>query len=124
MIVEFALALPIFLLFVYGLITLFLWGTAAIFAQDVADETARKYAVTMDKSSAVNLGETQLGRWAYLFIAPGSTIIDADANGKRAIATVTVKPRIQRLYFYKLDTITKESSCVLEDVWRNPQNYD
>lgn len=122
--VEFALALPIFLFFIYGLITLFFWGTTAILAQDVADEVARKYAVTMDKPSAENLGKVYLGRWAYLFIVPNSISINTDSTKKRAIATVTVKPRIRKLYFYELDTITKKSSCVLEDVWRNPENYD
>ena len=124
--VEFALALPIFLLFIYGLITLFLWGTAAIFAQDAADEAARKYAVTMDKPSAENLGKTYLGRWAYLFIAPHSSSIkiNTDASKKRVITEVTVKPRIQKLFFYELNAITKTSSCVMEDVWRNPGNYE
>ena len=124
--VELALALPIFLLFIYGLITLFLWGTAAIFAQDAADEAARKYAVTMNKSSAENLGKTYLGRWAYLFVVPDSTSIGVktDVSKKRAIAEVAVKPRIQKLYFYELNTITKTSSCVMEDVWRNPGNYE
>lgn len=123
-IVEFALALPIFLLVIYGLITLFMWGTAAIFAQDIADDVARKYAVTLNKPGAESLGQTYLGRWAYMFINPDRSSIEVKQDGQRALAKVSVTPRIQKLYLYEMDKINRSSSCVLEEIWRNTGEYD
>ena len=121
MMVEFALCLPVFMAFVYGIIGISLWGTAGVIAQNAAHETARKYAVTLDTAQAEKLGSTYIGRGGYLFI-DGSSIKVWDGN-TTAYSKVTVTPRIKSLFFYKMPIITKESEATLEERFRNPQNY-
>jgi len=54
--VEFALCIIIFMLFMYGLITMLLWSIVAYWTQETAHEVARKYAVQDDKAAAIETG--------------------------------------------------------------------
>ncbi len=121
--VEFAIAIVILFLFVFGLMGATLWGTASFLAQEIAHETAREYAVSNDKSRAINTGKTYLGRWGYMFIAPGSINISVDEAGDKATAVITVKPRIQKFYIFTMPNISKYSQATFEHYIRNPDLY-
>jgi len=117
--VEFALCIPVFLIFIYGLTAAFTWGTAGIVAQDVANETARKYAITLDTAKSKEMGETYLGRWAFIFVDPDKTTVNVKRQGTKAVSTVTVRPRITKFFVFEKQWIKRRSSCTLEYVWRN-----
>lgn len=121
--VEFAIAILILSLFVFGLMSATLWGTASFLAQEIAHETAREYAVSNDKNRAVDTGQTYIGRWGYIFIAPGSTQITVSSAGDKATATITVKPRIQKLFIFTMPSISKYSQATFEHYIREPELY-
>lgn len=120
--VEFALCLPVFFAFVYGLIGLSLWGSASFFAQEAAHETARKYAVTLDQAQSQKLGKTYLGRWGYVFISESD--IKLWDNGTIAYSEVIAKPRVSSLFCFSMPQIVKKSQATLENKFRNPGDYD
>ncbi len=124
--VEFALVLIIFMLFIWGLIGVTLWGTAGFLAQEVAHESAREYAVTLDEARAENLGKTYLGRWGYLFIKPGSIQVSVDANtaSNYTTAVVTVKPRVEKMYIFTMPYIERTSQATLEHFYRDSGRDD
>ena len=69
-IVEFALVIGIYIMFIIGLVNI-IWGiTSAFFAQQMAHETARKYAVTLNRTDAEEHGRTYLYNYASIFIDP------------------------------------------------------
>jgi Flp pilus assembly protein TadG len=121
--VEFAIAIVILFLFVFGLMGATLWGTASFLAQEIAHETAREYAVSNDKARAISTGKTYIGRWGYIFIAPGSTQISVNEAGDKATAVITVKPRIQKLFIFTMPSISKYSQATFEHYIRNPDLY-
>ena len=121
--VEFAIAIVILLLFVFGLMGATLWGTASFLAQEIAHETAREYAVSNDKGRAINTGKTYLGRWGYIFIAPGTTQISVNEAGDKATAVITVQPRIQKLFVFIMPSISKYSQATFEHYIRYPEQY-
>lgn len=121
--VEFAIAIVILFLFVFGLMGATLWGTASFLVQEIAHETAREYAVSNDKARAIDTGSTYIGRWGYIFIAPGSTQISVGEAGDKATAIITVKPRIQKLFVFTMPSISKYSQATFEHYIRNPDLY-
>ena len=120
---EFAISIVILFLFVFGLMGATLWGTASFLAQEIAHETAREYAVSNDKTRAIKTGNTYLGRWGYMFIAPGSINISVDEAGDKATAIISVKPRIQKFYIFTMPNISKDSQATFEHYIRNPDLY-
>ncbi len=122
-IVEFVCAIWVFFIIIWGLIGLAMAGTAAFFAHEIAFETARKYATTLDEESAKDLGETYISRWAYMFVDPEETHIKLWNDGQTAYAGVAVKPRLDKLLVIDMPEITRESSCTLEHVFREPDQY-
>lgn len=121
--VEFAIAIVILFLFIFGLMGATLWGTASFLAQEIAHETAREYAVSNDKDRAIDTGKTYLGRWGYIFIIPNSTQISVNSAGDKATAMITVQPRIQKLFIFSMPNIKKYSQATFEHYIRNPHEY-
>lgn len=124
--VEFGLVIVIYLVFIFGLLSLIWWSTSAFFAQQMAHETARKYAVTANKQEAEQLGKAYLERWAAIFIEPEKTKITVEKkDSTMAKSTVTVKPRfsIITLDDYDIGTITRYSQSPFEHFIRNPGEY-
>ncbi len=87
--IEFVLCLIILASFIFGIIGVMTWGVASHFAQEVAHESARKYAVTYNKAEAEKLGETYLKRWAYIFIDTSQVNVTVKAQGTKAMS---IKP--------------------------------
>lgn len=123
--VEFVLCLIILVTFVSGIIGVTTWGAASHFAQEVAHESARKYAVTYDKTQAEQLGEDYLKRWAYIFIDTSQVDVTVKAQGKKAVANVTVKPKesMQKLLVFIMPEINKTSEATFEHYIRYPGEY-
>lgn len=121
--VEFALCIPVFLIFIYGLTAAFTWATAGVVAQEVANETARKYAVTLDAAKSKELGKTYLGRWGFVFVDPEKTTVYVDRQGMKAVSTVTVQPRITKFFIFEKERIERASSCTLESQWRDRERF-
>jgi hypothetical protein len=119
--VEFALCIIIFMLFMYGLITMLLWSIVAYWTQETAHEVARKYAVQDDKAAAIETGYKKVNiLGAGYFIEPKSTVIEVYApkhpeHGDVATATVTTVPTIKKLFVFSMPEITRESEAMLED---------
>lgn len=123
--VEFAIAIILLCIFVFGLITATLWGAASFLAQEIAHETAREYAVSDDESRAVNTGRNLINRFS-IFIVPGATQVTVgQIENEKATATVTVQPRIQKLFIFSLPSITRDSQATLEHyIRKNHVNDD
>lgn len=121
--VEFVLSVIVYFLLLYGTFALTMWGAASFLAQEIAHECARKYAVTGDAVKAEKLGKTYLGRWGYIFIKPDSLNISLYRQGDLAVASVTVKPRINKFFIFKVEKIQKTSEAVTEDHIRNSYKY-
>jgi Flp pilus assembly protein TadG len=121
--VEFAIAIIILFLFVFGLMGATLWGTASFLAQEIAHETAREYAVSNDKARAINTGRSYMNQWGYIFVDPHSIRIAVDSAGDKATAVITVNPRIQKLFIFEMPDISKYSEATFEHYIRNPELY-
>lgn len=124
--VEFGLVITIFLIFVFGLISLIWWFTSAFFAQQIAHESARKYAVTQNKAEAEQLGKDYLKGWANSFIDTSKTVVVVEKKDTTtAKATVTVKPRFATISLlgYDVNTITRNAQSPFEDFIRHPEKY-
>lgn len=123
--VEFAIAIMIFFLFVFGLIGLAYWGTASVIAQEVAHEVAREYAVSGDEDRAKKTGRSAINWLGYILIDPNSIDIEEPkrTSDKKVTAVVSVKPRINNFGWYKVEKISKESQATLEHYLR-PNNKD
>ncbi|WP_054697600.1 TadE/TadG family type IV pilus assembly protein [Syntrophomonas palmitatica] len=129
--VEFAIAIVILFLLTFGLIGTAYWGTASFLTQEIAHEVARQYAVSNNKERAIHMGQTYLDRWGYIFISPDDIQIAVSkelvgSNGNniwKSTSTITVKPRIQKFFIYKMPTITKYSQATMEHYINNPELY-
>lgn len=121
--IEFAFSMIIFMSFTYGLFAVSWWGIGAEFVQQAAHEAATKYAVTIDDSAAEQRAVQCLGKWAYLFIKPGSVEVDVWKEGDAAHALISAEPTITKLYLYSLPRIEKTSSCIFEYRFRNPEKF-
>ncbi len=124
--VEFGLVITLFLIFVFGLISLIWWFTSAFFAQQIAHEAARKYAVTIDKQEAEQLGKDYLKGWANSFIdVSKTTVIVSKKDETTAKATVTVRPRFATITLlgYDINSITRSAQSPFEDFIRHPEKY-
>lgn len=121
--IEFVFALLIFAAFMYGLFVISWWGIGAEFLQQAAHDAAGKYATVMDDSVAKQEVANCLGRWAYLFIQPGSVSVDVWGEGDTAHAEVSAKPKFTKLYFYSLPLIEKTSSCTFEYRFRHQGEF-
>lgn len=121
--VEFALSFLLYVAFLYGLIALAMWGIGGSIVQDVANEAARKYAVTADPAAAQRLARTYLGRWAYVFVDPSSVQVTVSRSGDAAHAVVTAQPRIQKAFFYAMPALKREASCTMEYRFRRPGEF-
>jgi len=121
-IVEFALVITIYITFIIGLISV-IWGiTSAFFAQQMAHETARKYAVTLNKADAEEHGRTYLYNYASIFIDPHKTKVSVEKkDSKLAQSTVTVTPRLSMVFTNK--TITRTAQSPFTDFIRHPEKY-
>lgn len=58
--VEFALCIMLFLLFVFGLITMTLWTVVSYWTQETAHEVARQYAVQASPTVAIEFGKEKM----------------------------------------------------------------
>ena len=127
--VEFALTITIYLIFVLGLISIIWWITSAFFAQQMAHESARKYAVTQNKTEAEQLGKTYLSTWANAFIYVSETkVVVEKQDDTIAKSIVTVKPRFPVISFfgyggYNVGTISREAHSFFTDFIRKPDKY-
>ena len=123
--VEFAIAIILICIFIFGLITATLWGAASFLAQEIAHETAREYAVSDDETRAVNTGRNLINRFS-IFIIPGATQVTVGQieNENKTTATVTVQPRIQKLFVFSLPSITRDSQATLEHYIRKKHDDD
>lgn len=123
--VEFVFCIIVLAMFIFGLIGVTTWGVASHFAQEAAHESARKYAVTYDKSVAEIVGINQLSNWAYIFIDTSNISVDVAAQGTKAVSTVVVKPKksMQKLFVFTIPKITKTSEATFEHYIRNPHDY-
>lgn len=122
---EFALTLPLFLMFVFALIALGWWGAASHCAQESAHAASRKYAVTEDEEKAI--AEAQKYFDVYQVFIKTSNV-SLSKNQQEAKAIVTINPTLNGLFkgylgFIKIDKIEKTSTTVLEDYIRNPEEY-
>lgn len=121
--IEFALCIVVFMLFVFGLIALTMWGAAAYFTQEIAHEVARKYAVTENVEDAVKRGEIYMGKMAYMFIDPSTVEITVVKQNTTAVSNVKAKPNLEKLFIFELPYITRDSEATLEHYIRNPDEY-
>lgn len=123
--IEFAACIIIFTIFVFGLIGITIWSSTSFFAQEIAHEAARKYAVTDEKAKAENLGEIYMKKWAYVFIDPETTSVKVSRQGTKAVAHVSVKPKesMQKFFIFEMPIIQKESEATIEHYIRNPDSY-
>lgn len=120
-IIEFSISIIILFLFCFGLIGSTYWGAASFLTQEIAHETARKYAVTENKERAEAFGETYMDRWGYIFIK--DTQISISREGDKATAVVTTTPRISDLFVFKMPAISKYSQATMEHYIRHPEKY-
>jgi len=121
--IEFVFAMIIFLAFISGLLSVSWWGIGGEFVQQAAQEAASKYATDMDSAAAEQRARNILGKWAYLFIQPGSINVNVWRNGDTAHAEISAEPKFKKLYVYILPRIEKTSSCTLEYRFRNPKKF-
>lgn len=123
-IVEFALVITIYITFIIGLISV-IWGiTSAFFAQQMAHETARKYAVTLNKADAEEHGRTYLYNYASIFIDPTKTKVTVEKkDSKMAQSTVIVTPRFTSNIVFSKKTITRTAQSPFTDFIRHPEKY-
>lgn len=127
--VEFALCIPVILLFIYGLITAFTWGATGLLAQSIAHEGARKFAVSSAmteaeaKAKAEKVAADYMGLWGQFFAEPDHTVVTVKRDSQTVNCMVSVVPRINRLFVFEITEITRESTSVLEHVWRDPAMY-
>lgn len=121
--VEFVFAFIVFFAFLFGLLGVTLWGIGGFFVQDAAYRAAEQYAVSLDKEAALEEVITSLGRWAYLFIEPGSVSVSVRQEGDRAVAEVRAEPRVRRLYLYRMPELVRRATCTLEYRFRNPGEF-
>ena len=123
-IVEFALVIGIYIMFIIGLINI-IWGiTSAFFAQQMAHETARKYAVTQNKPDAEEQGRTYLYNYASIFIDPTKTKVTVEKkDSKTAQSTVVVTPRLTSGVVFNEKTITRTAQSPFTDFIRHPDKY-
>ena len=118
--VEFAIAIIILFLFVFGLISLAYWGTASVVAQEVAHEVAREYAVSGDKDRAEKAGRSAMNWLGYIFINPNNIEVKEPKIVRDKVeAEITVKPRITNFGWYKIEKISKYSQATLEHYLRD-----
>ena len=99
-IIEFSISIIILFLFCFALIGSTYWGAASFLTQEIAHETARKYAVTENKERAETFGKTYMDRWGYIFIK--DTQISIASEGDKATAVVTATPRISDLFVFRM----------------------
>lgn len=121
--VEFSIAIVILFLFIFGLISTTLWGTASFLAQEIAHEVAREYAVSNDMNRAISTGQSYMNRWGYIFIDPQSIQITVSREGNKATALIHVEPRIQKLFVFKMHRISKYSQATFEHYIRESGQY-
>lgn len=112
--VEFAIAMIIFMLFVFALFAFGMWGAASFFTQEIAHEVARKYAVTDSVTQAESAGKGLMGRMAYVFIKPETIQIEVRKEGTSAVSEIKAKPRIDKYFVFHMPYITKTSKAILE----------
>jgi predicted metalloprotease len=112
--VEFAIAMIIFMLFVFALFAFGMWGAASFFTQEIAHEVARKYAVTDSVTQAESAGKGLMGRMAYVFIKPETIQIEVRKEGTSAVSEIKAKPRIDKYFVFHMPYITKTSEATLE----------
>ena len=112
--VEFAICIVLFFLFVFGLISAAMWGVTSYLTQEVAHEVARKYAVTGDSEEAKKKGEYFISKTLHLFIVPETVGIEVFEEGTSAKSTVTVEPVIKKYFSYHINSITKTSHATME----------
>lgn len=121
--IEFALCIIVFCLFVFGLFTVTMWGAASYFTQEISHEVARKYAVTENSTDAIKRGQLYMGKMAYMFIDTSSVDIQVDKRGTVAVANVTAEPKIKKYLVFYSSSISKTSEATLEHYIRNPEEY-
>lgn len=117
--VEFAIAIVVFLLFIFALFAFSMWGAASFFTQEIAHEVARKYAVTESASQAEKVGKEGMGKMAYVFIKPETVQIQIRQEGTSAISQITAKPRIDKFMMFHMPYISKTSEATLEHYIRH-----
>lgn len=122
--IEFVFAVIIFVAFLYGLLAVSWWGIGASFVQEAAHATAQRYATTIDPDAAEQECRKILGKWAYLFIKPGSVSVDVWKDGDTARVEVSAEPKFTKLYLYSLPKIVKTSSCTFEYRFRHPEEFN
>lgn len=124
--VEFGLSIIVYLTFIFGLMGILMWGTLSFIAQEVAHESARKYAVTEDKLKSENLGEGYIKKWAFLFVDESNVNVIVSKNGNKAISNVSLKPKkaIENLFVFKMPLITKTSTATFEHYLRDSTRHE
>lgn len=121
--IEFVFAMIIFMAFIYGLFAVSWWGIGAEFIQQAAHDAAGEYAAVMDDWAAKQRAKSCLGKWAYLFVQPGSVNVNVWRDGDTARAEISAEPKFKKLYLYSLPRIEKTSSCTFEYRFRNPGEF-
>ena len=117
--VEFALAIIIFSIFVFALFAITMWGAASFFTQEIAHEVARKYAVTESFEQAEKRGKVNMGRMAYMFIDPTTVQINVTKEDNSAVSQIIAKPRIEKFLIFKMPYISKTSTATIEHYIRH-----
>lgn len=111
--VEFGLTIGIFMMFLYGLLGIGLWGISAFLTQETAHAVARTYAGTNDLQRAVREGDVFMNHWAYPFVE--SHNIEVSDDGEVCTSEVTAVPRasIRKLFIFQEDYIERESRATM-----------
>lgn len=121
--IEFVIAFPILVGFVYALIGLTLWGLGGHFVQDAAHNATIYYATMLDEKQTVERTKALLAKEAYLFVLPETVEVELQHDEIKAHGVVTATPRVQSLFFVKMPELRRESSCTLEYRFRNPDEF-
>lgn len=121
--IEFAIAFPVFIAFLYGLIGISLWGIGGHFVQSAAHEATIYYATMLEKEQTEELAKALLAKEAYPFVDPDTVNVELSHDQVKAYGVVTAQPRVQTLFMFSMPELRRESSCTLEYRFRNPDEF-
>lgn len=120
--IEFTLCLVVIMLFVWGLISVSLWGLGSVYTKEAAGMAALAYARTMDYADAKKQVESVLQSGGYLFVKRNYTLT-ANTKGTSVYVNLTTYPNITRYFVFKKPSITWEARATLEHYYRNRNEY-
>jgi hypothetical protein len=75
------------------------------------------------RAKAERVAADYMDSWGRLFADPDYTAVTVRRDYQTVSCRVSVVPRIKKLFVFEIAQITRESTSVLEHVWRDPAMY-